>query len=91
MSFSHSFSEDFYYQEGWETKTRHPTSVAQALFSMPKKKWNRMCRDVFGVKGDLIDVETVMDKIRETNTCTDLSVPVEVWIDEEGYYTVQVH
>jgi hypothetical protein len=39
----------------------------------------------------VVQIYTVMDKIRETNTCGSLSSPVDVWIDEEGYFTVDVY
>ena len=96
MSFGHSFTEGFYYDEQVQNdaapnKSKRPTSVAMALRSMPKKKWNAMCKDVFGCSPDFVDLDTVMDKIRETDTVGTLSVPVDVWIDEEGYYTVDVY
>ena len=33
----------------------------------------------------------IMDRILETDIVGCLSVPVEVWIDDEGYYTVEVY
>lgn len=97
MAFELSFAEDFFWGDGmdgdygWQEKSDHPTSVAQALFSMPEEEWNEMVKEVFGCDPEFVDVETVMEKVRDTNTCTDLSPPVEVWIDEEGWYKVQVY
>jgi len=38
-----------------------------------------------------ITADMVMSKIEEVNTCTDLRSPVSVWIDSEGYCTVEVY
>ena len=95
MVYGHSFGPDFYWKEGEMDgdvkKSKRPCTVAQALFSMSKKDWNAMCRDVFpGVSPDYIGLDTVMEKIMETDTVSNLSVPVEVWIDEEGWHRVDV-
>lgn len=68
-----------------------PVTVWQALLTMNDDVWAEMIREVFGCHVDYVDVDTVMEKIRETDTCTDLSSPVTVWIDQEGFYTVDVH
>jgi hypothetical protein len=69
-----------------------PTSVYQAVKAMSDEDWWSMADEVFdGRPPELITVEMVMDKIRETNTCRDLRSPVEVYIDEEGYHSVLVH
>jgi hypothetical protein len=44
-----------------------------------------------GKTNDFISHDEVLEKIRETNTCTDLRTPVEVWIDTEGYCTLKVY
>lgn len=90
MSYSHSFSSDFYDDGGNGTKKR-PSCVRQALENMPKRYWNNMCRDVFHCKPEFVDVDMVMDKIMETDTVGTLSSPVDVWIDPEGYYTIEVY
>ena len=91
MAFGLSFAEEFFYGEDWEHKSDRPTSVAQALYSMPEDRWNEMCREVFDCDPEYVDVDTVMEKVWETDTCTDLTPPVEVWIDSEGYYRVEVY
>jgi hypothetical protein len=92
MSYELSFSPEFFAGDPDEDEDcrSHPTNVRAALFAMPRTKWNEMARDVFNVDGDYLEVWDVMDKIQETNSCSNLSVPVEVWIDEQGYYTVKV-
>ena len=94
MAYGLSFSAEFYQLAGDEEllpadmEGIEPVSVWQALLAMSERDWETMSREVFGHKG--IDVETVMDKIRQTDTCSDLSSPVTVWIDDEGYWTVDV-
>lgn len=33
----------------------------------------------------------ILQRVLETDTCTDLTPPVEVWIDEKGFHAVLVH
>jgi len=68
-----------------------PTSVYQAVMAMDDETFAEMARDVFGTDPDFVDAGMVMEKIQETNTCGDLRSPVDVWIDEEGFYTVDVY
>lgn len=49
-----------------------------------------MCRRVFGLAPELVTPEMVLEKIRETNTCTSLQSPVHVWIDRAGVFGVNV-
>lgn len=96
MAFGLSFSEEFYVQEGdfelGPDESLEPTSVYRALLAMTEDEWKEMCREVFPrVDIDIIDCSMVLDKIRETDTCSDLSSPVTVWIDEEGFYTIDVY
>ena len=102
MSYSLSFSPEFFFAEG-EPYDRsdlalnadgEPYSVYSALCLMQqkdKRAWNAMARDVFGCPGRHLSPETVLDRIQETNRCGTISSPVDVWIDSEGHYTVDVH
>jgi hypothetical protein len=105
MSFELSFSPEFFLAEG-EPYDRpdmalnsegQPTSVWSAighLFDTDRKKWRQMAREVFGLRGkhaDLLMAESVLDKVQETNTCTTLTSPIEVWIDEKGDYRLKVY
>lgn len=67
-----------------------PASVWQALESMSDEDWDSMCLDL-GLSPDFTDYETIIDMIRQTNTCSSLTSPVEVWIDPEGIHTVLVY
>lgn len=95
MAFDLSFSPEFftgpYDLEGAEFDVDRPTSVYQAVSSMSDEDFAEMAREVFGCEPDLVDVDKVMSKIRETNSCRDLRSPVEVYIDEEGYHSVHVY
>jgi hypothetical protein len=65
------------------------------------KRFNEMITEIFPKWDHLsIDLEEylpetlvgeIMDKIRETNTVGTLTPPVDVWIDKEGYYTIDVY
>lgn len=102
MSFELSFSPEFFLAEGEPYDRRalalnaegEPYSVYSAICHMAEKRkadWRRMAREVFGCKPEHLTAETVLEKIQETNTCGTLSNPVDVWIDPEGHYTVEVH
>lgn len=95
MSFSHSFSDSFYMADGDDSLAGdlewYPYTVYQAIVDMNESDWADMCHDVFNMDHTMVDVGMVMNKIRETNTVTNLSSPVEVWIDKAGFHSVYVH
>ena len=94
MAYSHSFSPEFYgdiYEP--DGLTSRPTTVAQAIVSMKeleRNQWDRTAKEVFGVPGEHLLEDEVFEKIIETDTVSNLTSPVEVWIDEDGYYTLLV-
>lgn len=102
MSYSLSFSPEFFLAQG-EPYDRsdlalnaegEPYSVYSALCLMRDKRpaeWNRMAKDLWSCPGKCLDPETVLERIQETDRCGTLSVPVDVWIDSEGHYTVEVY
>jgi len=85
MTYALSFSRDFI--DGPESNP--PTSVYGALRQMSQETWADLAERVFGV--DQLDIETVLRRVEETNTCLNLDSPVEVFIDPEGEFTVQVY
>ena len=96
MAFELSFSEDFFYGpydfDGIEFDKEKPTSVYQAIHVMSDEDYALVAKEVFDCDDpDKIDTGMIMSKIRETNSCTSLSSPVEVWIDEQGYHSVLVY
>jgi len=90
MSYSLSFADDFFYPEQLQ-QTSRPTNVYQAVKGMSGDTWRQMASDVFHVEPDQLDVEAVIEQIRQTDTCLALYSPVEVLIDGEGDYSVSVY
>jgi hypothetical protein len=93
MAYSLSFSPEFFCDgdsDGTEPSDR-PTSVYQAILSMRSHTWAEMASEVFGVEPDRLDPQTVLDRVRETDTCSNLDSPVRVWIDEEGIFDLLVY
>ena len=93
MPFELSFSDEFFFGEDGDhydrlpAKTDRPTSVLQALVSMSGGRWMEMAREEFGEdRAEDVGYHEVMARIRETNTCSDLRSPVEVWIDDDWYW-----
>lgn len=95
MAYELSFTPDFFIgphdlEGGVPHDKERPTSVYQAILAMSDEDFEEMARDVFGCDPDFVDVDMVLSKIEETNTCRNLSSPVEVYIDEEGWWCVLV-
>ena len=59
--------------------------------SLPADEWAALARDVFHCPPDNLDVQVVLQRIQETDTCENLNSPVRVYIDTEGYYSILVH
>jgi len=93
MAYALCFSEDFYYDDELDRirPSIRPTSVYQAIISLQQEKWEEIARDVFHCEPRHLDPLTVLDSIRETDTCSNLNSPVQVWIDIEGWYDVLVY
>jgi len=93
MLYALSFAEEFFCDGDPDTvqPARRPSSVYQAIVSLREEKWNEIAREVFHIEPEGLDPMTVLDRIRQTNTCSNLDSPVQVWIDEEGWYDVLVH
>jgi hypothetical protein len=101
--YGHSFSPTFYGDVYMRTSPKgHAENVADAIrdfWEEDEEQFLDMVDNVFpewaeiDIDEYLLDslVADIMDKIRKTDTVTDLSPPVEVWIDDEGFYTVLVH
>jgi hypothetical protein len=99
MSYSLSFSPEFFFAEGepydgGPEVSEAPISVWNAIESMRQltpEDWADMARELFGVEPEYLTPEAVLEKIQETNTCRNLESPVEVYIDSEGNYSVEVY
>src|ERR1700682_4158569 len=93
MLYSLSFAPEFF----WGTvpieklkPSNRPTSVYQAVLSLPHDRWTELARDVFHCDPDNLDVETVIQKIEMINTCENLDAPIRVYIATDGYFSVLV-
>lgn len=101
MSFALDFTEDFF--TGTESLedipiSKSPTNVLQGIISWyhdDPETFKEMVQEVLDTKMPDYLPETLpfdlLDKIREVNTCTSLTSPVSVWIDSEGYHTIEVY
>ena len=104
LSFANDFyySEEDY--GNWDIlETDQPTNCMDALihyYLYQRKEFLEMLTKVFNadlahhvkVIGSYTSmVHELLDKIKETNTCSNLSNPVEVWIDSDGDYTIFVY
>ncbi len=83
----HSFTDDFYDNGKSHVKSEMPTTVWQALFSIPDPQWGRMCRNL-GQSGRMHEM---MALVKKTDTVDNLDSPVVVWIDVLGTYTILVY
>lgn len=94
--YSHSFSPEFYsdlarvLEELWETNREEFVNMVKEVFPG--------YMDLPGEEGQLAVIDYLPDslipdlvqKAIEVDTVTDLSSPVEVWLDPEGFVTVEV-
>jgi hypothetical protein len=92
MPFSLSFSDKFWYDCSLEkVDPCKPRNVFDALEVMEDSDWDEMCAYIYPrAPAEMIDIESIMDVIRETNTCTNLDSPVEVWVDQGGDFRIKV-
>ena len=61
--------------------TKRPTSIEEAVSQLSDETWDRIAREVFDCEPEYLNIETVLAKIEETNTCLNLDPPVKVCID----------
>lgn len=57
------------------------------------KNFEDMVKDVFHADPEKVFIsdDVIFEKCLETDTVSNITSPVEVWIDPEGIYTVKVH
>lgn len=102
MAYSLSFSEEFFSGDGeydyYEMPaSERPTNVLQAIISQPREWMLDVAVDVLGCERRnaefYVDSESfaadVLDRVREYDTCDDLSSPITVYLDE--FYSVTVY
>jgi hypothetical protein len=95
MAYALSFAPEFFWGDGSVApdelrRSDHPTSVYQAILSLPDEQWAQLARDVFNCPREDLDPETVICKVQETDTCRNLDNPVEVFVDADGWHTLLV-
>jgi hypothetical protein len=93
MPYSHSFSPEVYGDPYDTERTDKPTTLADALASMPDDEYLEMVKACFPdcAKPEVIGVDDVLSLAIETDTVTDLSSPLEFWIDPDGGWRVLVY
>jgi len=84
-----SFSQDFY--EELE-RALEKNILSDPVFKKGLEDLLGFAREGAYAEGVPVDIliDSAMEQAEQVNTVTDLSSPVEVWIDEEGYLTVEV-
>ena len=106
MAYSLSFSDDFYCDgdpNEMEASDK-PTCLYQAILQFVQEKPREYCKLVkkaklvnrgveskFILSGEMIAWDFLAYVRHEVNTCSNLSSPVEVWLDEQGYNTVKIY
>jgi len=85
-----SFSASFFRTDDEFSKLR-PFTVEQAIAAMPRREWKRLARQCFHIDPRYLTIDAVLELVIQTNTCTTLSPPVEVWIDSEGFFRLLVY
>jgi len=99
MSYELNFGPEFFFAEGEPYDhnnqiTTKPISVWNAVESMRilnPDEWAQLAKEVFYCEPEHLCEEIVMEKIRETNTCSNLTVPVSVWIDPGGDFKLDIY
>ncbi len=100
MSYSLSFDDKFFTGTAGEdmVPSDKPTSVRQAALSLDARTRLDILFDVFNMENETAEIvsdddfmQLVEDRIKQTNTCTDLSSPVSVWIDAKGDWTLEIY
>ena len=94
MPFSLSFSPEFFLgtdEPEMIERSNRPLSVLQAIVSLTEEQRAEIAREVFGCETEELSAELILERVQKTDTCTDLSSPVEVWIDDEGFQSLLVY
>jgi hypothetical protein len=102
MAMCLSFAEQFFSGDGsvdlYEMgQSDRPTSVIQAILSLPLGDRIQIARDLLKARDPLAYAKSesfpfdVLERVRQTDTCDGCESPVTVWIDDEGLYTIDVY
>ena len=99
MSYELSFADEFFTGTGEDlVPSDKPTSVRQAALSLDTRSRLDILVDVFGMESDTAEIvsdddfmQWVVDRVRKTDTCSDISSPVAVWIDAKGDWKLEIY
>jgi len=59
--------------------------------SLSDENRRTIAQDVLGGRVSFLSDDRIYQQVIETDTCTNLTTPVEVWIDRDGFYTLLVY
>lgn len=97
-----SFSPEFFLAEGEPydrsnlalDKDGNPISVYSAICLLKEKdpeRWKTLAEEEFEVPAEMLTADAVYERALEIDTCGDSRTPVDVWLDAEGWITVDVY
>jgi hypothetical protein len=69
----------------------YPTSVFQALMAMPLNDWEDLSQYIFNMSGDELDIDMVINQIKNTNMCEYLTDSIQVWVDDAGKFKLKIY
>lgn len=93
MAHALSFTDDFLLHDDAEAirPSERPVSVYQAILGLQRDTWREIARDLFDLSADRLTSDMILARVIDTNTCANLDEPVEVWIDPNGEYFLNVY
>ena len=98
MTYPLCFSPDFFLpcdkEETSLSPSPHPTTLLEALERQRRTEpawWEELARQVFGCEARVLDAERVLEHALEVNACAGYVTPVQVFLDEEMAWSVEVY
>ena len=81
MAYELSFSESFF------------VALRCACAAIDEDTWQQWCDDEDSPFNEFMDGDDLLLLATEVNTCSNIDArgPIEVWLDSEGWYTVDVY
>lgn len=99
MAYELSFSPEFFLAEGEPydrsdlalNSAGKPTSLYSAIcMALEDENFRVRASETFDVRTYHLTATFLLEKAQEVNTCSTLSCPVSVWLDPQGWLTVDV-
>lgn len=99
MAYELSFAPEFflacgepYDRDGLALNSeKMPYSVYSAIQCMSDEQWAKLATELGCHEPSYLSPETVLELVQQTNTCSNLDSPVEVWITPDGKFTIDVY